>query len=153
VKNLVSILFFVFAITFTAEAQKKKGRKSSKMTTEQKAILKVKKMTLALDLSTKQQKEITPLIIQQIEAKRAAFKERKAIKKSEKELTSDELFTIQNNRLDAQIMMKNKMQKILTPSQFKKFKKMLKAKKRIARKKMKYQKSKKRKKKEKRIRG
>ena len=143
-KNLICILILVFATTFSTQAQKKRGRKGSKMTTTQQATLKVKKMTLALDLNATQQKKLSALISQQIEAKKAAFKARKAMKEAKKKPTSDEVFTMQNKRLDAQIAMKNKMQKILTPAQYKKFKKMARGKKRMIRKQMKHQKGKKR---------
>jgi hypothetical protein len=145
-KNLICILILVFATTFTAQTQMKRSARNSKMTTEQQAILKVKKMTLALDLNATQQKELSALISQQVEAKKATFKARKAMKEANKKPTSDEVFTMQNKRLDAQIVMKNKMRKILTPAQYKKFKKMAKGKKRMAGKQMKHQKGKREKK-------
>nr|WP_321246929.1 hypothetical protein [uncultured Psychroserpens sp.] len=144
-KKLASILILVFAITFTTHAQKRKGKKGPKMTTEQQVTLKVKKMTLALDLTTQQQREISPLIAKQIEAKKAANEERREMKKADKKPSSDEIFAMKNKRLDAQIMMKNKMKKILNKEQFKKFAKMAKAKKQMASKKMKHQKGEKRK--------
>ena len=63
-KKIISILVLVFAVTFTTQAQKKRGERGengSKLTIEQHTTLAVKKMTLALDLSDKQQKQIKPL--------------------------------------------------------------------------------------------
>ncbi|WOC39312.1 hypothetical protein [Polaribacter sp. HL-MS24] len=135
-KKLATIVFFVFAATLTAQAQKEKGPKGPQMTTEQQVILKVKKMTLALDLTAQQQKEITPLIQQQIETKTAHLNARKGSKKP----TSDEIFTMENTRLDAQIRMRDKMKEILTKEQFEKFKKMSKEKKHKRMKRRKHQK-------------
>ena len=145
-KNLICILILVFATTFTAQTQMKRSARNSKMTTEQQAILKVKKMTLALDLNATQQKELSALISQQVEAKKATFKARKAMKEANRKPSSDEVFTMQNKRLDAQIMIKNKMKQILTAAQFQKFEKIVKTKKRMAVKKMKHQKGKREKK-------
>jgi hypothetical protein len=136
-KKLASILILVFVVTFTTQAQKKKGRKGSKMTTEQQATLKVKHMTLALDLSAKQQREITPLISRQIEAKKTAFEARKAMRKADSKPTTDEVFAMKNKRLDAQIKIKNSMKEILNKEQFEKFEKMSKKRMRKMGKKMK----------------
>jgi hypothetical protein len=61
-KKLASILVLVFAFSLTTLAQNKEKRDCVKMTTEQQTDLAVKKMTLALDLSDKQQSQIKPLI-------------------------------------------------------------------------------------------
>ena len=125
-KMKLLIAMLVFAISFSAEAQKKRGRKVLKMSTEQQATLTVKQMILTLDLSEKQQKEIMPLISQQIKEKKNAFRS----KIKGQKLNSDELFEMKNKFLDAKIMIKNKMKQILDDQQFKKFLKMAAAKKR-----------------------
>ena len=139
-KKVTSILILVFAVSFTMQAQKKREKKGPKMSTEQQAVLKVKKMTLDLDLNTQQQREITPLISQQIEAKKNTFK----VRESQKRPTGDEVFAMQNKRLDAQIMMKKKMKKILNKEKFEKFEKMAKKKRHKVVKKMKHLKGEKR---------
>ena len=62
-KKLVKIIVLVFAFTLTVQAQKKKGNKGAKLTIEQQTTLAVKKMTLALDLSDKQQQQIKPIVM------------------------------------------------------------------------------------------
>lgn len=139
-KNLVSILVLVFAITFTTQAQKKRGGhgdKSSNLTAEQHATLAVKKMTLALDLSQKQQNEIKPLITAKISERKAAMEQRKANKGDKKRPTADEMFAMQNKQLDSKIYMKNKMKDILNKEQFEKFEKMQKGRNKMAMHKMK----------------
>jgi len=141
-KNLICILILVFATTFSTQAQKKRGRKGSEMTTKQQATLKVKRMTLALDLNATQQKEIMALMMTKIDAVKEMKAVKKENKKSEKRPSADAIFTMKNKYLDAQIMMKNKMKQILTAVQFQKFEKLAKTKKRMAAKKMKHQKGK-----------
>ena len=70
-KKIASILILVFAFTLKGEAQKKRKEQRPKLTVEQYSNLAVKKMTLALDLSEKQQEQIKPLISAQIASKKA----------------------------------------------------------------------------------
>ncbi|KGL61857.1 hypothetical protein [Polaribacter sp. Hel1_85] len=136
-KKLVSILVLVFAVTFTTQAQKKRGERDSKLTAEQHTTLVVKKMTLALDLSDKQQKQIKPLIMAKMAERKASMEKRKAARADKKRPTADEMYAMQTKRLDSQILMKKRMKDILNKEQFAKFEKMQKGKKRMAMKKMK----------------
>jgi periplasmic protein CpxP/Spy len=136
-KNLLSIVVLVFALTFTAQAQKKRGNMGSKLTIEQQTTLAVKKMTLVLDLSDKQQKQIKPIIMSKIKNKNDFTEKRKAAKVNKQKPTSDEIFAIKNKQLDNQIMMKNSIKNILNEKQFDKFEKMHKSRTRMAKNKMK----------------
>ena len=96
------------------------------MTVEQIATLQTKKMTLALDLSDAQQKEIQQLNVENATERKARIEERKA-KKEEKEVSkpsADERFAMQSDRLDQAIAHKKKMKKILSDEQFTKWEKM-----------------------------
>ncbi len=123
-KKLASILALVLAFTVSTQAQKGKTDKRARLTTEQQTELTVKKMTLALDLSRKQQSQIKPLISNQIAERKANMEKRKEARKDKKRPTSDEIFAMQNKRLDAQIAMRNSMKDILNDEQFEKFEKM-----------------------------
>lgn len=138
-KKVVSVLVLVLAFTINAQAQKKRHKKGDfeKLTSEQKATLSVKKMALALDLSDSQQRQIKPLIKQQIEEKKAAYARIKAAKEAGKKPTADERFKMQNARLDKQLAFQNSMKRILNDEQFEKFKKMKRHMKGKAKKKMK----------------
>lgn len=136
-KNLLSIVVLVFAFTFTAQAQKKRGNMGSKLTIEQQTTLAVKKMTLVLDLSDKQQEQIKPIIMSKIKNKNDFTEKRKAAKVNKQKPTSDEIFAIKNKQLDNQIMMKNSIKNILNEKQFDKFEKMHKSRTRMAKNKMK----------------
>lgn len=134
-KKIASILILVFAFTLTMQAQKKGGDRENrenrglKLTVEQQTTLAVKKMTLVLDLSDKQQDQIKPLISAQVAAKKAAMQSRKENKEAKKELTSDEIYAMEIKKLDNQIAFKNKMKNILSKEQFEKFEKMKKGRK------------------------
>jgi hypothetical protein len=123
-KKIASIVLLVFAFTLTAQAQKgKKKRRTEKLSTEQQTILAVKKMTLALDLTTSQQNQLKPLISKKISDRKAQYKQMKATQKERNKLSANERFAKANERLDAQIAMKRTMKNILNKEQFEKFEK------------------------------
>lgn len=136
-KKLVKIIVLVFAFTLTVQAQKKKGNKGSKLTIEQQTTLAVKKMTLALDLSDKQQQQIKPIVMAKMTDRKDFIEKRKASKENNEKPTSDEIFAIKNKQLDHQIVMKNSIKNILNEEQFEKLEKMHKSRTRTAKHKMK----------------
>ncbi|AOW18481.1 hypothetical protein LPB03_13905 [Polaribacter vadi] len=143
-KKIASILILVFAFTVTAQAQKKGKRdhKNPKFTVEQYADLAVKKMTLALDLSDKQQNQIKPLISAQAAARKAAMESRKENREANKKPSADEIYAMKSKQLDNQIAFKSEMKNILNKDQFEKFEKMAKMRKGKGRKMMKNKESK-----------
>ncbi|PNW29835.1 hypothetical protein [Formosa algae] len=117
-------------ISLNAFAQGKKSRdnqngdkKEMRMqradfTPEQQATLQTKKMTLDLDLSESQQKEVYTLNLNQAKerlANREAFKE---AKDAGQKPTEQERYDNMIARLDSQIFMKNKMKSILKSEQY-----------------------------------
>ena len=92
------------------------------MSPEQIAILKTKKMTLALDLSTAQQKEIQKLNLESAKERHALMQERKLGKEEGRSRPSaDERFEFQNEKLDRMIAHKGKIKQILKEEQFQKW--------------------------------
>ena len=92
------------------------------MSLEQRNQLQLKKMTLELDLNASQQKEMSTVIAEQSTKRDARMAERKASKDSaKKQLTAAELFAKKNQMLDEQIVMKERMKKILSADQYKKW--------------------------------
>lgn len=128
-KKIISIVVLVFVFTLTAQAQKKRDKKGPQLTVEQHTELAVKRLTLALDLSEKQQNQVKPLIKAQAEERKAAMEKRKEDRKSDEKPSADEMYAMQSKRLDAQIAFKNNMKKILNDEQFAKFEKMSKGRK------------------------
>lgn len=129
-KKIASLLILVFAFTISAQAQKKQKRKQKeKLSVEQQANLAVKKMALQLELSDAQQRQIKPLIVAQINDRRATHEKMKKLKESKKELSADERYEIANAKLDKQLAFKKKMKSILNEAQYEKFQKAVKARK------------------------
>jgi len=133
-KRIVGFTVVVLLISFSINAQQgqKKNRKGSDFTPEQNATLITKKMTLTLDLDENQQKEIFTLMklnLSEREVKRAEFKKQK---ENGTEMTSEQRFEMQSNRLDKQIQHKTAMKTILSEDQFGKWKKTMKTRKRGA---------------------
>ena len=124
-KNIASILVFIFVFTFTIQAQKKRGYKQQP-TINQQTSLKVKQMTLMLDLSDRQQQQVTPLLRAAIAFRQAAMEKRKEAREQKKRPTSDEVYAIKMQLLDNKISLKRSMQEILNTTQFETFKKMYK---------------------------
>ncbi len=131
-RKIASILVLVFAFTLTTQAQKqgrKKGRQEGpKLTIEQHTNLAVKKLTLALDLSNKQQNQVRPLISAQASIRKATMLKREENKDTDKRPTSDEIYEMKIKKLDNQIAFKSKMKDILSKEQFEKFSEMRKRK-------------------------
>ena len=121
-KKLILVALLSLSITGIAQ-DKKKSMKADRpeFTAQQQNELQVKKLTLELDVSAKQQKEISDIIAKQQEKREAVKKELKIKKDENKKLTTDEKFVLKRNMLDNQIAHKEQMKKILTAEQFEKW--------------------------------
>jgi len=116
---IILLAFTTFAITAqNKDADRREQRKEMKenFTAEQKAELRAKKMTLALDLNQSQQEKI-----------KKVFLEMEATKPQRpqnwKEMTDTQKFEAKNTMLDSRIAMKKEMKNILTEEQFTKWEK------------------------------
>lgn len=92
-----------------------------RMSPEQRNQLQLKRMTANLDLTASQQKEMAVIIADENAKREAKRAEMKANKEAKKQLTADERFKMENERLDAQIEHKAKMKKVLNKEQFQKW--------------------------------
>ncbi|MCK0191603.1 hypothetical protein [Arenibacter sp. F20364] len=122
------VVLIVLMAGITAIAQKPEHERPhrgdmSDMTPEQMATLQTKQMTLALDLTDAQQKQIQSLNLENAMARSEKMKEMKAKKESgeAKKLTSEERYALKTARLDHQIAQKEKMKKILNTEQYEKW--------------------------------
>lgn len=114
-KNVVFVL--IALIAFNVQAQKgEHARKGSNMTPEQMATMRTKQMTLALDMSDAQQKDVLALNLKNAEKFSKARGERK-------ELTEEERYEMKNKMLDMQIANQRAMKNILNEEQFGKWRK------------------------------
>lgn len=134
------IVIALLSLSISGMAQEKKNRINEdrpQLTAEQQNELQVKKLTLELDLSAQQQKEIAKIVAKKQLKREAMRTELKSKKAEDKKLTSDEKFVLKRNMLDEQIAHKNEMKKVLTAEQYEKWEKMSKNKMRKGMQKMK----------------
>ena len=122
-KKLATTLVMVLIFSFNGFSQEPGERKMEKpqLSTEQRNQLRLKRMTLELDLSVSQQKEMAAIIAEQSAKREAKMAEIKKQKEAKKELTADEKFALRNQILDEQIAHKAKIKKILNEKQFAKW--------------------------------
>jgi hypothetical protein len=123
-KKLIFTLALITSLSFTAIAQEKGAEKreaTEKLSPEQRNALILKEMTLNLDLTPSQQKEIAPIIAEQTAKREAKNNQMRAQKETKKPLTANEKFEMKNKSLDSQIEMKAKMKKILNSEQMEKW--------------------------------
>ncbi len=126
-KNLIVVV--MLAVGFSGLAQKGEGGRdgaSKNLTSEQVATLQTKRMTLSLDLTESQQSQIQALNLENAKMRKAKMEAFKAKKVGEEKQrpTSEEIYAIQNARLDHQITQRNRMKEILSNEQFAKWEKM-----------------------------
>lgn len=125
-KKLIIVL--ILLVGFSAFAQNTKatrnrtGRDSvEKLSLEQRNLLMLKKMTLELDLNTKQQEQIKPIIAEQIAKREVQKSERLARKQRNEKLSADAIFEMKSKMLDQRIATKKRMEKILNAKQYEKW--------------------------------
>lgn len=109
------------------------NKKENKLTAEQRNEIKTKELTLALNLTDKQQQKIIAL-------NKETLKNKPEVKKGEK-LTEEQKFQLKNQRLDNQIAYKRSMEKILSKDQFAQWEKMNHKKSRMQHKQMRHSKN------------
>ncbi len=103
-----------------AQGKELKERKP-KLTPEQRTELRVKELTLELDLTTAQQAQIKQVVLE-AEKKRDAAREAMIARRKDGTKPSDqERFDMKNKVLDEKIALRDQMKKILKPEQFTKW--------------------------------
>jgi periplasmic protein CpxP/Spy len=117
-KKVAGALMLIFGIVTSSFAQ---TETKEKMSAEQKTTLQLKKLTLELNLTSAQQKELEPLLAEQSKKRELKQQERKAKKDSKTKLTKDQKFDLMNKNLDEQIAFKAKISKILNAEQMQKW--------------------------------
>ena len=124
-KNFLLLLVMIFAIA-TATAQKdtnrseKRVERMKQMEPKDIASFQAKKMTLALDLTDKQESQIEEVLFT------AATKKKEAMKdlKKRNELSKQEKMALGEARMDEKIAMKRAFKEILNDQQYVEFEKM-----------------------------
>jgi len=121
--KIISLLALLICFSLTTNAQKKQLFKNKKrLTTEQLTTLKVKKITLELELTEVQQKKLTPVIAKQISERKIEADRMRESKDKVKNIDASNRYQMANKILDRKIMFQKEMRTILNEEQFKKFK-------------------------------
>ncbi len=128
-KKIILIALALVTIQMSAQDRKqmhKKGERAERMqdyTPEEMAELQTKKLTLDLDLSEEQQKQVMALNLESAQERKAMMDKRQDMQK-EKEVKSaskEDKLKMKNDMLDKQIAMKAKMKTILNEDQYTKW--------------------------------
>lgn len=130
-KKLILIALAFIGLQATAQELKQKhgGERKDRMekmqdlTPEEMATLQTKKMTLHLDLTEAQQKQIQALNLEEATLRKAKMEEYKKLKESGEKPTKDMRVKMMNEKLDHEIELKQKMKTILNAEQFEKWEK------------------------------
>lgn len=124
-QTMKKVILACFALlTFAANAQEKNRMKSptqAPMSAEQRTNLKLKELTLALDLNASQQKDMEKLLRERQarhEQTKAEMQKRRAEKSK---ADADTRYELKSKRLDARIAEKERVKKILNPDQYAKW--------------------------------
>ena len=123
-KKLALIVLLVVGLSTYAQEEKKQERQGAareRLSPEQRNQLQLKKITLDLNLNESQQKEIAKILEEQSAKRQAEMAAFKANKDKGVKPTAEERFAMKNKKLDEAIAVKAKVQKVLTPEQFKKW--------------------------------
>ena len=122
-KKIASIILVALFTLSTFAQEQHRQQKHHEFTADQIAEIQTKKMTLHLDLTANQQEQILEINKKNAFEHKQKMEEHKALKRSEKELSSDEIFTKKSARLDKMIAHKAEMKNILNEKQFEKWEK------------------------------
>ena len=131
-KNLFLIALALVTLQVGAQNDKPNFRKGDRMqraerfndfSPEEMAELQTKRLTLRLDLTEAQQKEVQKLQLENAKERKARMEARQARKQdgTGPKLSKEEKLALANDRLDRQIEMKKKMKQILNDDQYAKW--------------------------------
>lgn len=117
-KKLLLVATIVLStLTFAQERTTKEER----LTPEQQTELKVKQMTLDLDLTAKQQSELKTIILAQAQKRQAEIVAKEKTRVKGQKRSANERFEMKNKMLAEQIEMKAQMKQTLSAEQFSKW--------------------------------
>ncbi|WP_123912634.1 DUF4890 domain-containing protein [Hanstruepera neustonica] len=138
-KKIFLIALAFVSLQMTAQEKRDYERKQkmeraermSEYTPEEMAQLQTKKMTLDLDLTEAQQKQIMAINLKNAQSRKAMMEARKARMEENKEvkaISKEEKLKLKNDMLDRKIEMKKQMKEVLNKEQYEKWEAMAKEK-------------------------
>ena len=114
----LTIVCIVWCLSLSAFGQGTEAKKGHDLKPEEMANLHTKKLTLALDLSDAQSKQVYDLVLQQANKSDEMRKTRAQHKTEGKRPSKEERIALYNKRLDEQIAHQRAMKNILSEEQF-----------------------------------
>ncbi|WP_438961842.1 hypothetical protein [Nonlabens sp.] len=120
----IIVLIALMAVTFAQAQEGRKGERRDRMkdvTPEEMATMQSKKLTLALDLSDQQEKEVYQILFKQAEKR----KSNNLSKEEREKLTVDQKKAARIAIMDEKIAVKRNMKSILDKDQYVKWEKMM----------------------------
>lgn len=142
-KNLIVIAIALISLQGIAQERQREHRKEDRkerpqalknLSPEEAATLQTKKMTLHLDLTEGQQKEIYKMNLANAKERQTKMEAAKKMRESGEKPSKENRYNMMSERLDKQIAQKKQLKSILTKEQFEKFEKGVKHKKTTQRK-------------------
>ena len=130
-KKLAFIVLLVVGLSTYAQGERTQDRKDAdreRLSPEQREQLQLKRLTIELNLNEAQQKDIAKILAEQTTKREKMKADYLAQKQKGIKATADERFARENQKLDDQAALKARVQKVLTPEQFKKWEDMKKEK-------------------------
>ncbi len=124
---LIATALLTGMVGFAQRGPEHKGKNlKAELSVEQLATLRTKRLTLALDLDSKQQKQVMDLNLEQVALHQKKMKEREAKRTGAESYrpTPEEHFKLENEKLDNKIAHQNAMKDILSDEQYKLWKQM-----------------------------
>lgn len=120
---IVGLLMIGTSLFAQEKMTKEPQVKMERLTPEQRDALHLKKLTLDLNLTPSQQKEMEKLIAERSAKKQTVSYEKRNLKESKVKLSPEERYAKRNEMLDEQIAFKAKVKAILNAEQFAKWEK------------------------------
>ena len=122
-KKIFALLVLTALISIQASGQERSRahRKAQHLTAEQIATLGSKKMTLSLDLTSSQQKQVYSLLEAQAQKRIQIRTQHQELRKNKENLSEEDNFNFRMAQLDRQIAFKAEMKKVLTKDQYAKW--------------------------------
>lgn len=118
------LIMAVLSIGMIGFAQNGKRNLKHQLTSEEQVDLHLKRMTLDLELSNKQQQDIRPFLLKQAQQREAQKVSFSKMKDSDEKPSKEDFLKKEHSRLDNEIVMQKKMREILTDLQYEKWNQM-----------------------------
>lgn len=117
-KKWVLAALFSSSLLMAQQGQQGRSQNREPLSIEQRTEVQVKRMTLDLDLTEKQQEEVKALLLENAQQRQEHLKSRREKLGNESNLTAEQRYQMQLAAIDQQIAMKESMKNILDEKQF-----------------------------------